>query len=122
MEDVVHDLYGNGQPGFIDEAKAFFARADERAKNEKAFHETRDKEIKEAIEAADKKRNDAIAERERKFNQLAVIAGLLFSAMLVMLAVLTYRDSKRAAEMPSPSPVSAVQSPHDARTPYMPPR
>ena len=87
-------------------ARDFFSRADERAENQKEFQETRDKEIKAAIER-----------RERRFTHLTVIAGILFTATLVMLAILTYRDSKRAAENVPPHSVSEVQSPQNAAQP-----
>jgi hypothetical protein len=84
-------------------ARDFFSRADERAIREKLFHETRDKEIKEAIEAADKKRNDAIADRERRFTHLIAIAGLLFTLMLVGIGWLTFRDMRRTSMEQAPA-------------------
>ena len=92
VERIMHDLYSNGQPGFLAEARSFFTRADERAKNEKDFHEQRDKEIAARIDA-----------RERRFNHLTVIAGLLFTLMLVGIGWLTLRDMRRTSMEQTPA-------------------
>jgi hypothetical protein len=81
---LIHDLYGNGQPGFLVEAHEFFTRADERAKTEMEFHNKRDAEIKAALKAA----NERETRRQGRSN---IVLGIL----TFLLAALTLIEGNR---------------------------
>lgn len=92
---------------FQNDAREFFHRADERAKTEKEFHNTRDAEIKEAMEA--RHRDNAF-----RFN----VIGIVLTAVLALLAFLTWRDTQQKNSFASPVPgVSYSQPPQEGKLP-----
>lgn len=105
MDQVVHDLYGNGQVGFIAEARDFFSRADERAANEKEFHDTRDAEIKRAIES-----------RERRENRRWTLIMAILTVIGIVVAIVGVLEANRQmhGKFSFTTPDSALASTQDA--------
>ena len=79
--DKVEEGVANFRTFQVD-ARDFFSRADERAKNEKAFHELRDKEIKTALEKA----NQVITEKLGRRSLAWVVAGVLVAIASLCIA------------------------------------
>ena len=76
---------------FQSEARDFFSRSDERAKTEKAFHEKRDKEIKDALQEQQDTVKLALDKDNTKTAKRSVvwqIAGVFVSAAAVCVAIL----------------------------------
>jgi hypothetical protein len=69
---------------FQADARDFFSRADERAKNEAVHRNRRDEEIKSTLAASD-----------RKMNRRLGFAGLVVAILALLVGWLTYRDSQR---------------------------
>lgn len=104
----MHDLYGNGQEGFLTEARDFFSRADERAKNEEKYRTKRDQEIK-----------DTLAETNISLTRRLMIAALIIS---LFMAWLGFREYQRKESLLTPSPALQLpQQPQDAKNPYIAP-
>ncbi len=104
VERVTHDLYGNGQVGFIQEAREFFIRADERAKNEEKQRNLRDQEIKDRLEA-----------HEHKLDQRLGIGAIIIAILTLVLGVLTFIEGNKQLHgifslTPSLTVVSSTQA------------
>jgi Flp pilus assembly protein TadB len=88
MEQVMHELYGNGQVGFLKEAREFFARTDERSINWEKHRNQRDQEIKDALAEADRKRDKARYEStlalSKKSLLWTIVSGLVGIAALAV--------------------------------------
>lgn len=69
---------------FQADARDFFSRADERAKNEAAHRNQRDEEIKSTLTAS-----------TRRMNRRLGFAGLVVAILALLVGWLTYRDSQR---------------------------
>ena len=91
MERVIHDLYGNGQPGFIEVATNLLTRADERGINEEKHRNKRDEEIKRHLEQSNQKMTQEIAQAGlgvAKKSLLWTIAQTCIALAAVAVAVL----------------------------------
>ena len=106
VQNTLQELYttvkGNGKLGLQTTLNNFIIEYRTTVQNEKAFHERRDKEIKEAIELADKKRNDAIAEnaemmsqRDRKLNLRLLAASLIIAFLGLVVTALGVLEANR---------------------------
>ena len=105
MSRVTHDLYGNGQPGFIPDVLEFITRADERALNEEKQRNKRDQEIKDTLSA----HNGRVSRR--------LGLGMLAIALMgLLLGWLTFRDSQRKVGEIIPPVVQSSQQPQVSGT------
>lgn len=69
--------------GFQQEARDFFMESRTRAATEKLFHETRDREIKEALQASNDKLNRNISRRSLLWQVVGVFVAIMAVAVSV---------------------------------------
>ena len=94
---------------FTAEVREFITRADTRDEERERFQNKRDQEIKEALDRRDKRINSWLA-----------VASTLILALTLLVAWLTWRDSRRAAIDANPAVSSTQRVPQEAGTRGMP--
>ena len=87
------------------DARDFFSRADERAKDEEKQRNKRDQEIK-----------DTLTERDARLNRRLVIIGLLISALALWPILKDFAHLKVSVN--APTSISQQSSPQSAEKPY----
>jgi len=97
LEDLVHDLRGNGNPGFFremanfqKEAHEFFTDHRAHEKDHEIHQNKRDQGIKDHLEATNRKQTIRLS-----------IAGVIIAGLMLWL---TYRDSMRKISISIPIP------------------